>query len=58
MFLKVYLLILRERESVLTHAHMHRRWRDGERDRIPNRLRTLSMEPNAGLELTNLEIIT
>ena len=29
------------------------RERERERERIPNRLCTVSMEPNAGLELTN-----
>ena len=32
--------------------------RDRERKRIPSRLRTVSTEPDAGLELTNREIMT
>ena len=29
-----------------------------ERERIPHRLRTVSTEPDTGLELTNLKIVT
>ena len=32
--------------------------REGERERIPSRLHTDSTEPEAGLELTNHEIMT
>ena len=32
--------------------------RERERERIPSRLRTVSAEPDAGLELTNREIVT
>ena len=32
--------------------------RERERERIPSRLHTVSTEPNAGLELTNREIMT
>ena len=32
--------------------------RDRERQRIPSRLHTVSMEPDAGLELTNHKIMT
>ena len=32
--------------------------REGERERIPSRLHTVSMEPDAGLGLTNHEITT
>ena len=44
----VYLFILRERE----------RERERDRDRIPSRLRAISAEPSAGLELMNWEITT
>ena len=32
--------------------------REGERERIPGKLHAVSTEPNAGLELTNHEIVT
>ena len=32
--------------------------RDGERERIPSRLRAVRSEPDAGLGLTNREIVT
>ena len=32
--------------------------REGERERIPSRLYTVSAEPNVGLKLTNLKIRT
>ena len=32
--------------------------REGERERIPSKLRAISVEPDAGLELTNCEIMT
>ena len=32
--------------------------REGERNRTPSRLRTVSSEPDAGLELMNREIMT
>ena len=32
--------------------------RERERERIPSRLSTVSTEPNLGLELLNLEIMT
>lgn len=32
--------------------------RERERERIPSRLRTASIEPGSGLELTNCEILT
>ena len=44
LFFNVYLFILRER--------------DRDRDRIPSRLRAISAEPSAGLELMNWEITT
>ena len=47
-FLNVYLLILRERE----------REREREVERIPSRLRAVSTDPDAGLELKNREITT
>ena len=44
----IYLLCVRERECE------QRR----ERERIPSRLRTVSVEPDKGLELTNFEIMS
>ena len=52
--LKVYLFILREKESTIRG----RAERHGERERILSRLHTVSAEPNMGLELTNREIMT
>ena len=46
MFFKVYLFIL-ERE----HVHVWEGQREGERERIPSRLPTISTEPDAGLKL-------
>ena len=46
LFFKVYLFILRETETVQVGEGQ----REMERERIPNRLRTASTEPNAGLE--------
>ena len=40
------MFILRERE------------RERERERIPSRLCTISVEPNAGLHLTNRKVMT
>ena len=37
---------------------MGERQRERGRDRIPSRLHNVSTEPNAGLELTNREIMT
>ena len=37
---------------------MRGRGRDRERDRIPSRFRTSSMEPDAGFEPTNHEVMT
>ena len=47
---KVYLFILQEKESTA----------EGQRDRerIPNRLRAVSTEPDMGLHLTRYEIMT
>ena len=42
----------REREST------SRERAEKERDRIPSRLHTVSTEPNAGLDLTNQEVMT
>ena len=49
----IYLFWERERER----EHSRDRKRGG-RDRIPSRLRAVSPEPDVGLELTNLEIVT
>ena len=43
---------MRERESTSRGGAERRR------DRIPSRLRTISTEPDVGLELTNCEIMT
>ena len=47
-FFFLILFVLRERESV----------GEGHRERIPSRLRTVSAEPNEGVERTNCEIMT
>ena len=39
-------------------AQIREEQRERERERIPSRLHTVSTEPNAGLELTNREIMT
>ena len=44
----------RERES----AHEQGRDRERRRERIPSRLLAVSTEPDKGLRLTNLEIMT
>ena len=46
----------RERERKRTHAGVGQREREG--DRIPSRLCTVRTEPDAGLELTNREVMT
>ena len=33
-------------------------WRERERERIPSRFRTVSAEPDAGLDLRNPEVVT
>ena len=48
----MYLFILRERVSGRGSE------RQGERERIPSRLSTVSAEPNVGLKLTNHEVLT
>ena len=52
-FLKVYLFILREREQSQVGEGQRE-----EKERIPSRFRTVSTEPDMGLEPTNLEIMT
>ena len=56
-FFNVY-LFLRERERVGALARAKEWQRERERRRIPNRLHTVSAEPNLGLKLTNHEIMT
>ena len=51
-FFMFYLYILREIE------HKQGRGRQRGRERIPSRLCTVSIEPDAGLESTNREITT
>ena len=55
MIFKFCLLILREKEREQEQG----RGREGvrERERIPSRLHTGSVEPDVGLELTNCEIM-
>ena len=48
----------REREGVHTHARASGGGAERGRERIPGRLRTVSAEPDVGLELTNHEIMT
>ena len=52
-FLKVYLFILREREQSQVGEGQRE-----EKERIPSRIRTVSKEPDMGLEPSNLEIMT
>ena len=51
-FFKFIYLCLRDRESEQGKG------KERGRDRIPSKLRTVSTEPDAELELTNLEITT
>ena len=50
-FLSLFIYFDREREST------SRGEKEGERERILSRLHTVSAEPDAGLELTNCEIV-
>ena len=45
---------MRERER----AGEEQREREREKERIPSRIRTVSLEPYSGLELTDREIMT
>ena len=54
LFLFFSLFILRERESNWGRE----RERERERERISSRLRAVSTEPDAGLDLINREIMT
>ena len=47
---------MREREGICEHKQG--RDRERRRQRIPSRLLAVSGEPNAGLKLTNYEIMT
>ena len=40
------------------HVHACGRGRERRKERIPNRFRALSKEPDSGLELVNHEIVT
>ena len=51
-------LFLRERERERERESDWGRGRETGRQRIPSRLCAASAEPNAGLELTNQEIMT
>ena len=48
----------RERETERQRDRERERKRERERERIPSRLCTVSAEPDAGLNLTNREIMT
>ena len=52
------LFIFRKRERERERACKQRKDRERGRERTPNRLRTISTEPNAGLEPTKREIVT
>ena len=53
LFLK-FIYFERERECACAQGGAERE----RRERIPSRLRTVSMEPDVGLDLTNHEIMT
>ena len=44
---------MRERERERAHTHKQGRVRERGRERVPSRLRIVSTQPDAGLELTN-----
>ena len=48
--------MLRERQE--DREHEWGRGREGRRERIPGRLRTVSTEPNSGLALANRDVVT
>ena len=52
-FCHLFIYFERDRDST-----SRRRTERGERERIPSRFRAVSTEPDAGLELTNREIMT
>ena len=54
----MYLFILRERERENVCAQNQGRGRERGKERLPSRLCTVSAEPDAGLELTNHEIVS
>ena len=54
LFLKIY--FEREREDV--HTSGRGAEREGGREKIPSRLRTVSIKPDVGLKPTNREIMT
>ena len=53
-----FILRERERASMQVRKGQREREKEGERERIPSRLHTTSAEPDAGLQLTNCEILT
>ena len=55
---KVYFLREREREREGGREGERERMSLGEAERIPSRLYTVSVEPDAGLDLMNREIMT
>ena len=57
-FFKVYLFILRERESTSEEVAERERKREREGERILGRLRTPSAKPDAKLELMSTVIMT
>ena len=61
LFFNGYLFIFereRERESTCTRMRRGGAEREGESERIPSRLPAVGAEPDAGLDLTNREIMT
>ena len=51
-------MIYFERESTHRHTLKQGRGRERGRERTPSRLRTISMEPDAGFDPTNSKIMT
>ena len=49
---------MREREFMHAREQGRGREREGERERIQGRVRAISTQPDAGLELTDREIMT
>ena len=56
----IYLFILGEREREREHICRQGRGRERERkrERVPSRICDVRVEPDAGLQLTNCEIVT
>ena len=54
----MFIYFERGRETELERARVGEGQREGEGERIPSRLHTVSAEPDVGLDLTNQEIMT